>query len=118
MADRGITFEAGGKSYRLFLGTLAMLRYEVRAKQAGEPESVLQAAQKLQDGELSMVRLLRLFECGLIPQPAGEEELAEIVDEVGLTRAMTLLGEALSGSFDGLQEEAEGNGARASSAER
>lgn len=104
MGERGIIFEAGGRSYRLFLGTLAMLRYEASAKAAGEPESVLEAAQKLQGGDLSMARLLRLFECGLTPAPGSEEALAEIVDALGLTEAMSMLGDALSSSLSGLQE--------------
>lgn len=93
-------------SYRLFLGTAAMLRYERAAKAAGEQESVLEAAQKMQAGDISMERLLRLFGCGLTPQLETEDELAELMDTVGFTPAMEMLGKALADSVGGLNEEA------------
>jgi len=111
-------FKANGVEYNLQFKTLAMLRYEQKSKASGSPESVLAAAEKMQAGDLTMERLIRLFWCGLSPMPQTEEEVAAIVDELGLVAAMEALGNALSEGLGGLAEDSSADPTKASTKKR
>lgn len=116
MAKRGIEFDAGGRQFRLHLGSWAMSRFERRTKELdsdGRGQSVLVAAQNMAaDPEsLEFDKLMLLFWAGLEPE-VSEREAADIMDELGLARASEMLGQSLEAALDGLVEKDEAAAAK------
>lgn len=94
---RGISFVAGGQEYSLAMTTNAMARYE-----AETGESTIAAFQRLEK-EPSILLILGLFWASLTPI-VSMDEAGDLIDEIGLAEATTLLGKAAQATFAGLSE--------------
>ena len=88
-----IKFEAGGKEYALAFGMRSLKAYQ---RAAGETATEAFAA--LEAGKVDLVRLSDLFKSACAPE-ITEEECDAMIDEIGITLAMELLGEAAGAYF-------------------
>lgn len=101
--QRGVPFEAAGQSHMLAFTTAAMVAYQ---RAAGETliAGVLAVEKDGTDAE----RVCRIFGAGLGGQKT-EDEVFCIIDAVGYTEAIKLIGQAFSEAFPVPEAEA-GNG--------
>lgn len=89
-----VTFEAGGKTYVFKLGVAAQVAIEQRMKQP--IHKLLQDA----SNEWGIFMMLVFMHAGLLRQYAlTEDEVADIIDELGLDRASAIIAEALKLAF-------------------
>lgn len=101
---KGVQFEARGKSLSLRLSMSAMCRYQ---ELTGETIGVAIAG--VQNDTSDMVRARGLFWASL-SERVTLEEAGDLMEEIGLARAFTLVGDALALCVESLStEEQAGN---------
>lgn len=85
--------EFGGKTYTLGFG-MKMLK----AWQAAESSTVVAAFNSMKTGDVDAVLLSKLFRAACKPE-VSEDEADEMIDAMGLMKAVSLLGDAATAYF-------------------
>lgn len=89
------TFTAAGKTFTLKLGTNAMVHYQHLMK-----ETVVQAVQSIEEAPGDMMRLRALLFVGIVDKgDLTEDDIGDIIDEIGLPKLSELISEALRAAF-------------------
>ena len=97
-----VSFETEGGARALRFSTNAMVSY-----QDATNETLMDGLQALQEKPGDMKRMRALFWAGL--GGGALDEAGDIVDEIGLSEAFRLIGEAASLAFPAAPEDASGN---------
>lgn len=103
---RSVTFEAGGRELALRMDMNALARYQDRSS-----ETISAAIDAIMKDGWDITRGRRLFWAGLTVRMT-EEEVGDLMTEIGMGRALELAGEALRyaiRSLNGDPEEEPGN---------
>jgi Phage tail tube protein, GTA-gp10 len=93
-----VSFECEGKKYTLVLGTFALAALE-RRLQMSWPQII----KRLTDGQAGSSEVLAMVYCGLLRhhRQITEEQVADLIDELGQARSAEILAEALKLMFPG-----------------
>jgi hypothetical protein len=96
---RAVPFEAGGKDYKLRYTTNRLVALEA----ATGKEIIDWVASFAPDGDKpkmpSFTDMRTLFHAGIWPQ-VGIEDAGDLIDDIGLEKVGTLIGEAFSAAFE------------------
>ena len=97
-----VSFETEGGTRALRLTTNAMVAY-----QDATGETLMEGLQSLQERPGDMRRMRAMFWAGL--GSGSLDDAGDLVDEIGLSEAFRLIGEAASLAFPAAPEDAAGN---------
>lgn len=108
-----VRFEAGGKKYTAIFGFKAMKAVEVHydkpffraiqaampqldAKDLGDKAKIAEASADIRFSDIG-----KLFECALLRHhpDLSEEQIEDLIDEIGLERASSVIGDALTAAL-------------------
>lgn len=99
----GVDFEAHGKTQTLRFTTNRLVALEDKAGR-----TIQQVAASMQGGAVSFADLRLMMQVGT-GMPSAESA-GDMIDEIGLARAVELIGAALTAAFGQADQSAEGNG--------
>jgi hypothetical protein len=104
-AQKGeVTFEAAGKTFTFKLGTFAQAAIEAKTKQ-----SIFKFFNRGAD-DFGVADMLTVFHAGLLrAHHLTEDEVGDIIDELGMARVGEIIGEALKLAFGEVAENGAGN---------
>jgi hypothetical protein len=93
-----VTFEASGKTYTFKLGTFAQAAIEAKTKQ-----NIFKFFAQAQEA-FGVADILTVFHAGLLrAHNLTEDEVADLIDELGMARVGEIMGEALNAAFAGIE---------------